>query len=170
VLVLLSALIVAGALFWVGLAIARELAAIREDEARRRALELLALFAPGVSAAAEDARALLTWQPLATTARTLLASDFARLDQAAGGRFPFTADQIDAAHARWSTDWLTWEGTHDAAYKLKAAQIEAEIAAGGATPLARARLDAVEREKLEVYQRRYSEYVRVSKALQTLRT
>jgi hypothetical protein len=34
--------------------------------------------------------------------------------------------------------------------------------------LARARLDAVEREKLELYQRRYEEYVRVSKALQSL--
>jgi hypothetical protein len=32
----------------------------------------------------------------------------------------------------------------------------------------RARLDAVEREKLETYQRRYEEYVRVAKALQAL--
>jgi hypothetical protein len=32
----------------------------------------------------------------------------------------------------------------------------------------RARVEAVEREKLDIYQRRYEEYVRVSKALQTL--
>jgi hypothetical protein len=32
----------------------------------------------------------------------------------------------------------------------------------------RARLDAVEQEKLEIYQRRYAEYVRVAKALQAL--
>ena len=34
--------------------------------------------------------------------------------------------------------------------------------------LLRARLDAVEREKLDRYQRRYAEYVRVAKALQAL--
>ena len=33
---------------------------------------------------------------------------------------------------------------------------------------ARARLDAIEQEKLELYQRRYAEYVRVAKALQAL--
>jgi hypothetical protein len=170
VLILLSALIVAAAVSWVGLAIARELAALREEEARKRALGLLTLLAPGVAAAAADSRALLTWQPLAETARKMLAADFTALDKAAGGRFPFTAEQIEAAHARWSTEWLTWERAHDAEYKLKAAQIEAEIAAGGPTPLARSRLDAVEREKLELYQRRYSEYVLVSKALQALRT
>jgi hypothetical protein len=32
----------------------------------------------------------------------------------------------------------------------------------------RAKLDAVEREKLDSYQRRYEEYVRIAKALQAL--
>jgi hypothetical protein len=32
----------------------------------------------------------------------------------------------------------------------------------------RARLDAVESEKLDLYQRRYADYVRVAKALQAL--
>ena len=40
----------------------------------------------------------------------------------------------------------------------------------GVQPMAqlRARLDAVEREKLDLYQRRYTDYVRVAKALQAL--
>ena len=37
-----------------------------------------------------------------------------------------------------------------------------------ATPYGRARLEAVEREKLDRYQQRYEEYTRVSKALKTL--
>ena len=72
------------------------------------------------------------------------------------------------AHARWSADWLAWERTHDADYKLKAAQVEADISARGDSTLGRARLDAVEREKLDKYQRRYEEYARVSKALRVL--
>jgi hypothetical protein len=170
VLVLLSAVIVAAAVLWAGERIAREIAARREEQTRMRVVGLLSLFGPAMATAAEDARALLTWHPLASAARRMFPSDFAALDEAFGGRFPFSAEHIESAHARWSTEWLTWERTHDADFKLKAAEAEAGIAAGGATPLGRARLDAVEREKLELYQRRYSEYVRVSRALQALRT
>jgi hypothetical protein len=167
VLVLISAAIVAAALWWVGSIVARELAHAREELARRRILDLMALFAPGIAASAGDSRAILTWQPLAATARKIFSADFAALDQATGKRFPFSADEIEAAHARWSADWLAWERTHDAEYKLKAAEIEVELAKGA--PNGRARLDAVEREKLELYQRKYTDYVRVSKALQALR-
>ena len=111
---------------------------------------------------------LLVWQPLATTARKLCPADFDALDRASGGRFPFSAEQIEAAHARWSADWLAWERTHDTEYKLKAATVEAELASSGRSALGRARLDAVEREKLDTYQRRYEEYARVSKALRAL--
>jgi hypothetical protein len=38
----------------------------------------------------------------------------------------------------------------------------------GGAPAARARLEAIEREKLELYQRRYQDYVQVAKALQGL--
>jgi hypothetical protein len=34
--------------------------------------------------------------------------------------------------------------------------------------MARARLDAIEGEKLDLYQRRYADYVRTAKALQAL--
>jgi hypothetical protein len=168
VLSFLSAAIVAAALWWGGSVVARELARAREELARRRMLDLMALFAPGITAATDDARAILSWQPLAATARKMFPADFAALDAATGKRFPFSADEIEAAHARWSADWLAWERTHDTEYKLKAAEVEAELAKGA--PLGRARLDAVEREKLELYQRKYTDYVRVSKALQALRS
>jgi len=81
--------------------------------------------------------------------------------------FPFSTGQVQAAHARWTAEWLAWERTHDAEYKLKAVVLERELAAGESA-IARARLDAVEREKLDLYQRRYQEYVQVAKALQSL--
>jgi hypothetical protein len=100
------------------------------------------------------------------------------LDGAAGGTFPLTKAQLEAAHAQWTADWLAWEQSHDAEYKLKAAAVEQELTAAtgssvqgssaASSSMVRAKLDAVEREKLETYQRRYSEYVRVAKALQTL--
>jgi hypothetical protein len=57
---------------------------------------------------------------------------------------------------------------HDGDYKLKAAIIEQELSTSGGSPLVRAKLEAVEREKLDLYQRRYQEYVRVAKGLQSL--
>ena len=165
---LLSAVIVSAVVAWAGLRIVRELAAARRAHADARTVQLLSLFAPGLLAAAEDSRALLVWQPLAATARQMFPANFEALDHASGGRFPFGPEQIEAAHARWSADWLVWEARHDTEYKLKAAVVEAELAASGGGALGRARLDAVEREKLDTYQRRYEEYARVSKALRAL--
>lgn len=167
ILFVLSALLISGSIVAVGWRIAREMAADREDT-RRRTAQLLNVFAPALAAAAEDPRALLVWQPFAVIARRVFPPEFAALDQAAGGRFPFTTEYIEAAHARWSADWLSWERTHDSDYKLKAAEAEQQLTAGGAPTLIRARLEAIDREKLDIYQRRYSEYVRVSKALQAL--
>ena len=144
-----------------------ETAARHSAQAARR-LQLLRLFAAGVAAAADDPRALLTWQPFASTARNLFPDDFAELDRAAGATFPFSREQIEAAHARWSTDWLAWEQTHDAEYKLKVAAAEEDLRASPGSSVLRARVDSVEREKLERYQRRYEEYTRVSKALKNL--
>jgi hypothetical protein len=143
--------------------------ATRDDapQAARR-LQLLALFAPGLAAAAEDPRALLVWQPLASTARALFPDDFAAIERAAGSTFPFSREQIEAAHARWSSEWLAWERTHDGEYKVKAAAAEEELRASPGSAVLRARLDSVEREKLERYQRRYEQYTRVSKALKNL--
>lgn len=166
-LLVFSCLAIAAALVSAGVMVTRELAAVRQESARARTLELLALVGPAAVASADNPRALVAWHPLTAAARVLFPAESEALDRAAGRRFPFSADLIEAAHAQWSADWLAWEQMHDAEYKLKAAAIGAEIA-GGTNPVGRARLEAVEREKLDVYQRRYAEYVRVSKALQGL--
>ena len=166
---LIAALLVSGSVIAVGFRVAQEMAATRKEEMRRRMEQLMNLFATGLTAAADDPRALLVWQPFAVIGRKVFPDEFNALDQASGGRFPFTKDYLESAHARWSADWLTWEQRHDSDYKLKAAEAENQITASGApATLVRARLDAIEREKLELYQRRYSEYVQVSKALQAL--
>ena len=165
---LLGALLVSAAILWAGLRIAAAVQASRPDPLRGRALELMAMFAPAAGAAAGDPRAILVWHPLARMARQLFPEEFALIEQAAGGAFPFSHDRLQSAHAQWTADWLAWERTHDAEYKLKAAVVEQDIAVAGSSAVLRARLDAVESEKLDLYQRRYQEYVRVAKALQAL--
>jgi hypothetical protein len=167
-LILLSALIVAGAIYWATLQITSHLKTSLEDAERSRTFALLHMFAPAFDLAGRDPRALISWHPLAQTARKMFPSEFAALDRASGGTFPFPRERIDAAHAQWTADWLAWERTHDAEYKLKAAEAEEALSASGGSAILRARLEAVEREKLDTYQRRYQEYVSVAKALQSL--
>jgi hypothetical protein len=164
----IAALIVAAALWFAAQAILKELSQSRDEARRGRALQILTAFAGPMEHARTDPTALLIWQPLAKIARGLLPDEFALLDQKFAATFPFSAEAIQAAHAQWSADWLAWEGAHDAEYKRRAAEVEHELAASGGSPLVRAKLDAVEREKLELYQRRYAEYVRTAKALQAL--
>ena len=163
--------VVAGALIvaaWLVSRVQRVEATARHTAQAARRLQLLQLFAPGIAAAAEDPRALLVWQPIASTARAMFPDDFVELDRAAGTTFPFSREQIEAAHARWSSDWLAWERAHDGEYKVKAAAAEEELRESPGSAVLRARLDSVEREKLERYQRRYEEYTRVSKGLKNL--
>jgi hypothetical protein len=167
---LFSAAIVAASLVWGMGQIVRELRASREEAIRGRALPIVQLLAPAIEAVQEDPRALLVWQPLARTVRQLYPVESAALDHATGGPFPFGREMMAAAHARWTAEWLSWERTHDTDYKLKVAVVEEEAQAGGGEAVARARLDAIEREKLALYQRRYEEYVRVAKALQAMAT
>ena len=168
-MILIAAFIVAAAIAWAGLLITGELRAARAAAAAGdRIAALLALFAPSLSETQNDPRAFLVWQPIARAARQLFPEELAALDRASGGTFPFPAARIDAAHSQWTADWLAWELAHDTEYKLKTAIAEHELAAQGGSGIARARLDAVEREKLELYQRRYGEYVRTAKALQVL--
>jgi hypothetical protein len=167
-MLLLAALIIAGAMIWSALRIAREIESARSAAARGRSLQLLELFTAGIAAAEADPRALLVWQPMARAARDLFPEETAAIDRAAGSTFPFSRERLQAAHAAWTADWLAWEGTHDAEYKLKAVAAEHDAATAAGSPLGRARVDAIEREKLEKYQRRYEEYIRVAKALQAL--
>jgi hypothetical protein len=167
--ILLSASIVAVAIIWSGWHIGGEMRAARGGaDVRDRVATLLTLFAPGLAAAQQDPRAFLVWQPIAKAARQIFPEEFASLDRAAGGAFPFSTERIEAAHARWTTDWLAWELAHDTEYKLKAAVVEHELSAQGGTGIGRARLDAIEREKLDLYQRHYADYVKTAKALQAL--
>lgn len=158
--------ILAAAVACAGWAIAR---AIDRSARERAMLAMIAAFG-AAAAAREDPRALLAWAPVANTARTLFPDAFRRLDAARGARFPFTPDDAHAAHARCTAEWLAWERAHDAEYKLKASALEQEIGRGpdAGTPVGRARIEAVDREKLERYQRRYEEYIRTAKALQAL--
>ena len=165
---LVAASIVAAALLAAAFKIAEQLQLMHRDGVQSRILQITALFAPGIAAVRDDPRALLTWQPLAAHVRTLFPEEFAALDRAAGEPFPFSPERIQAAHARWTADWLAWERAHDAQSKLKAAEAAHDLATSGGAPLMRARCDAVEQEKLEVYQRRYEDYIRVAKALQAL--
>ena len=144
------------------------MARVRDEAKRGRALQIMSMFAPAMEQARTDPRSLLVWQPLARTARGMLPDEFAMLDRAFGATFPFNNETIQAAHAQWSADWLAWERAHDAEYKRRAAEVQDQIAASGASPALRAKLDVIESEKLDLYQRRYTEYVRTAKALQAL--
>jgi hypothetical protein len=165
---LVSAFVVAAAVVRAATQIATALGASRAERARTRVVELLALFAPAIAAAETDVRALLVWQPLARTARALFPEECAALDQASGQVFPFSRARLEAAHAAWTASWLSWERSHDAEYKLKAEAAQYDLAASGGDALARGRLEAIEREKLDLYQRRYEEYIKVAKALHGL--
>ena len=142
------------------------------ERRRQEALvqQLLATFAPAAAAVLRDPKELLAWYPLAQSSRKLFPDAFKRLDEAAGGTFPFTKEQVKSAHARCSSDWLAWERAHDAEYALKLAEVQDQIdqAQGQPSPLLRTRLAAVEQQKLERYQQRYEEYIKTAKALAVL--
>ncbi len=169
-MILLSAALVAGAIAGAAWFVGSAMSASRRESTSDRVATLLTLFAPALTIAQEDPRTVLNWHPIANAARRLFPDEFASLDRATGGRFPFPPERLEAAHARWTADWLAWELAHDTEYKLKTAVAAHDPTAGEgmATAVVRARLDAIEREKLDLYQRRYAEYVRTAKALQAL--
>ncbi len=144
--------------------------ALRSRQRDARILELLATFGPPAERAQADPRVLLAWYPVASAARQAFPDAFAALEPDGEPRFPFSAADLEAAHARWSTGWLEWERHQDADHRAKREAVEAELrqATDAAAAPLQARLEALEREKLEQYQRRYEEYVWVSRALAEL--
>lgn len=141
-------------------------------ELRRRDREqllasLLAIFGPAVAKVQAEPRELVAWASVAEAARALFPDIFKELDAANGARFPFPGPLIENAHARWTTQWLAWEREHDLEYKRQARQVEAELERASAddVPNLHARLAAIEQEKLQRYQERYEEYVRVGRVL-----
>jgi hypothetical protein len=162
--------LVAAAAAATAFAVWRLAASLHEARRQEQIHAQLALFAPAIAAVHHDPRQLLVWQPLAKAGRALFPEAFAALDRATGGAFPFTKEHIQAAHAKWSAEWLAWERAHDAEFSLKAAEVQHDIDRSGqtaalASPLLRTRLAAIEQEKLERYQHRYEEYVKTAKAL-----
>ena len=146
-------------------------AAVIADTRRRHhqdeLLQLLALFGPSVARVQVEPRELAPWSQVAASARALFPQAFHELDHASGGRFPFPPELIEAVHARWTTQWLVWEGNHDLEYRRREAELEAELE--GAPPeraaTLRAQVAEVQQEKLQRYQERYEEYVRIGKAI-----
>ena len=148
-------------------------ALLREIRRQRRAQSLtalLALFGPAVASAQSEPRQLVEWGSVVATARALFPDLFRDLDAASGGRFPFPTDLVNRAHARWTSQWLAWEREHDLEYKRRAGQVEAELARAvpDDVPKLRSQLAGIEQEKLQRYQDRYEEYVRVGQALAEL--
>src|SRR5262245_16297735 len=139
-LLIVCTLILAAVMLWGCQGIMSELRASRDAAKRMRVLRVLGAFAQAPGAAAADPRAVLVWEPLARAARQLFPDEFEQLDRASGSAFPLGADRIQAAHAQWTADWLAWERTHDAEYKLKAAAAEEELAQSGGSAVLRSRL------------------------------
>ena len=146
-------------------------------ELRRRRREdllasLVATFGPAVAKVKVEPREVVAWAGVASTARGLFPEAFKELDAAAGDRFPFSGAVIEEAHARWTTQWLAWEREHDLEYRRRAGQVETELASGSAGDVSslHSQLAAIEQEKLQRYQERYEEYVRVGRAMGELET
>ena len=160
-------LVVAVSAATVALALLRLVATLDRRYRDATLQRLLGLFASAAAGVQQDPKQLLVWFPMARTSRRLFPDAFAELEKAAGGAFPFTKEQLQAAHARCSSDWLAWERAHDAEYALKVEEVQIDIdrSGGQGSPLLRTRLAAVEQQKLERYQQRYEEYIKTAKAL-----
>ncbi len=144
----------------------------RRDRRRqhREHLAALLLTALAPAAARGEPRDLLALRSVADTVHRMFPDAVGAIEQQTGEGFPFAQDVIDDAHARWTAEWLAWEHRHDAEFKQRASVLEAELLdAGNETPAGRARLASLEDEKLQAYQRRYEEYVRIGNGLTALK-
>ena len=167
ILLAASLLLAAASLVVIGTLLLAEMRRRRQDQA---VLHLLAALGPAVVAARADPEALVAWSAVARAARGAFPAASEQLDAAAGGRFPFSGELVEAAHARWTAEWLAWERQHDVKYKERTAAAEQELDAAGEGEAAacQLRLAAVNQEKLQTYQERYEQYVRVGKAIGTI--
>ena len=144
----------------------------RRDLGRQHRERLVAILLTSLSPAVarSEPRDLLAWRGAADTARRLFPEAVGVIERQTGEAFPFPHAVVDDAHARWTAAWLAWERRHDADFKQQANALEAELRAAGDTPAGvRARLSALDDEKLQAYQERYEEYVRIGNGLAALR-
>ena len=144
----------------------------RRDRRRRHREQLIAvlLTSIGPAVARADGRELLGWRRVAGTLRDLLPEAVRTIERRTGQPFPFAREVVEDAHARWTADWLAWERAHDIRFRQRGSALEAELQKSGesGTASGQARLAALDDEKLQDYQRRYEEYVRVGKELAIL--
>ena len=109
----------------------------------------------------------MAWAAVARAARNAFPEASARLDAAANGRFPFSRELVEAAHARWTAD--CWPGSGSTMSNTRSAVAAAEQALDAApadqAAALQLRLAAINQEKLQTYQERYEHYVRVGKAI-----
>ena len=166
-MVMLTSAILVVTVALVGLLMVVELRKRRMDA---QMLGLLATFASIAKEARSDPRLLLAYYPVAVAGRRCFPEAFAALEQPQSQSFPFGSPEIEEAHARWTTEWLEWERNHESEYRRKAAALNAELvtATDARIPALRTELEAVEQQKLDLYQQRYEEYVGVSRALAKL--
>ena len=146
---------------------------VYESRQRRREellLRLAVTFAPAIANARKNPNAFVAWSGIARRVRKLFPEAFHQLDSAGNGRFPFSRDLIEAVHAQWTTEWLTWERQHDLEYKQRtqSLELESEGLEGRSSEIIRSRIEVIEQEKLQRYQERYEEYVRIGKAIADL--
>ena len=109
--------------------------------------------------------------PAVGAARKCFPEAFSRLEGDGSPGFPFSDSDIETTLERWTADWLEWEQEHESNYQRKVAAIDAALEGGvpeSKAVVLRTELQVVEQEKLDSYQRRYSEYVGISRALQQL--
>ena len=140
----------------------------RRQHREHLAVVLLTTLAP--AGAREEPQDLLARRVAADAVRRMFPEVVGAIERRTGEAFPFSHAVIDDAHARWTAQWLAWERRHDVEFKQRASALEAELrAADGATPAGRDRLAALEDEKLQAYQQRYEEYVRIGNGLTALK-
>ena len=138
----------------------------RREHNQRIVALLLTTCMPAVARA--EPRELLAWRNAAGAVRKLFPEAVATIEAETGERFPFPRAVVEDAHAQWTADWLAWERKHDTVHRERAATLEAALHAAGSDDAAtavRAKIAALEDEKLQTYQRRYEEYVRIGNGL-----
>ena len=150
-----------------GLLILVELRKQRKDA---QVLGLLSTFASTAKEVRSDPRLLLVHYPVVVAARRCFPDAFSALEEPQSKSFPLGSLEIEEAHARWTAEWLEWERSHESEYQRKAAVLNSELVntTDARMPALRAELEAVEQQKLDLYQHRYEEYVGVSRALAKL--
>ena len=144
----------------------------RREHRRQHGERLIALLlaSVGPAVARADGRELLGWRRVAAALRGLLPEAVREIERRSGESFPFPRKVVEDAHARWTAEWLAWERAHDIRFRQRTSALEAELRESGesGTASGQARLAALDDEKLQAYQRRYEEHVRVGRELEAL--